>query len=153
MTPNPIHILIKRVRPGFEDLPLPQPATQFSAGCDLRAAVETAIELPPMGRALVPTSFAIAIPNGFEGQVRPRSGLALKSGISIPNTPGTIDSDYRGELQVIVINLGSEPFTIHRGDRIAQLLITPVYRPTFVEVEELPDSERGEGGFGHTGKH
>ncbi|MDK9701239.1 MAG: dUTP diphosphatase [bacterium] len=150
---NPIHVQIKRVRTGFEDIPLPQPATPYSSGCDLRAAVETTIELPPMGRMLVPTSFAVAIPVGFEGQVRPRSGLALKAGISIPNTPGTVDSDYRGELQVIVINLSQETFTIHRGDRIAQLVITPVYSPQFVEVEELPESERGEGGFGHTGKH
>ena len=152
MSSELLTILVTRVRTGFDDLPLPQPATLFSAGCDLRAAVETDLVLQPMARALVPTGFAIAIPQGYEGQVRPRSGLALKHGLTIPNSPGTIDADYRGELQVILQNLGTESFTIHRGDRIAQLIIAPVMSVKFEEVPVLPDTERGAGGFGHSGR-
>jgi dUTP pyrophosphatase len=136
--------------PGAEDLPLPAPATGGSAGVDLAAAVERDLVLPPGGRARVPTGLRIALPPGFEGQVRPRSGLALR-GLVLPNSPGTIDPDYRGEVQVIVWNAGSEPLTIRRGDRIAQLVVAPVARVEWEEVAELDATARGEGGFGHTG--
>ncbi len=145
-------ILVTRVRAGFDDLPLPQPATEFSAGCDLRAAIDSELVLLPMKRMLIPTGIAIAIPEGFEGQVRPRSGLAWKHGITVTNSPGTIDADYRGEVQVILQNLGEEPFHIQRGDRIAQLVIAPVVHVRLEQVTELPSSERGAGGFGHSGK-
>jgi dUTP pyrophosphatase len=131
-------------------LPVPSPATPGSAGCDLCAAVESELVLAPGGRMLVPTGFAIALPEGYEAQVRPRSGLALRHGIVVPNAPGTIDADYRGELKVILMNAGSEPFTLRRGDRIAQLVVAPVLRATFDEVPELDETDRGEGGFGHT---
>ena len=124
-------------------------ATGGSAGLDLRA--DAAITLAPGERALVPTGLAIAIPEGFEGQVRPRSGLALREGITCLNSPGTIDSDYRGELGVILANLGQKPVTIQRGDRIAQLVVARVERAELVEGKTLPQSRRGEGGFGHTG--
>jgi dUTP pyrophosphatase len=137
---------------GAEDLPLPKPATPGSAGVDLAAAVAEALVVPPGGRALVPTGLRIAVPEGYEAQVRPRSGLALRDGIVLPNSPGTIDSDYRGEVQVIVWNAGDRPFTIERGDRIAQLVVAPVARVTWQEVSDLDDTERGAGGFGHTGR-
>jgi dUTP pyrophosphatase len=123
-----------------------------SAGADLRAAVSQPLRLAPGARELVPSGFAIELPEGYEAQVRPRSGLALKHGISLPNAPGTIDADYRGEIKVILINLGSEPFTVERGDRIAQLVVAPVTRVAYVEVEEIDGSDRGAGGFGHTGR-
>jgi len=129
----------------------PRPATAGSAGSDLRAAVEHEIVIAPGERVLVPTGFCMAIPEGYEGQVRPRSGLALRHGIALPNAPGTIDADYRGELKVIVMNLGDAPFVIARGDRIAQLVVVPVPAVEFVEVADLDDTARGEGGFGHTG--
>jgi len=129
----------------------PSPATAGSAGSDLRAAVEHEIAIAPGERALVPTGFRIAIPEGYEGQVRPRSGLALRHGVTLPNAPGTIDADYRGELKVIVMNLGDAPFVIARGDRIAQLVVVPVPAVEFGEVADLDDTARGEGGFGHTG--
>lgn len=135
--------------PHGEGLPLPARATPGSAGCDLCAAVEA--ELEPGDRVLIPTGFAIALPEGYEAQVRPRSGLALKHGIVLPNAPGTIDADYRGELQVILMNAGSLPFRVRRGDRIAQLVVAPVARAEFEEVEVLDPTERGAGGFGHTG--
>jgi dUTP pyrophosphatase len=116
---------------------------------DVVAAID--LTIPPMGRMLVPTGFAVAVPDGYEMQLRPRSGLALKHGISLPNTPATIDSDYRGELQVILMNLGATDFVVKRGDRIAQMLIQKVESVEFVEVETLPDSVRGIGGFGSTG--
>jgi len=151
-----IEIRIFRVRGARDgDLPLPAPATAGSAGLDLRAALEAELELAPGARALVPTGFALAIPPGFEGQVRPRSGLALRHGITLPNAPGTIDSDYRGEVSVILQNGGKEPFVVRRGDRIAQLVIAPVLRAELIEVhsaDALGASERGEGGFGHTGR-
>jgi len=137
--------------PGNDDLPLPAPATAGSSGVDLRAALAEVLVLRPGERRLVPTGFAVAIPEGFEGQVRPRSGAALKQGLALPNAPGTIDSDYRGELAVILINLGQEAVTLRRGDRIAQLVIAPVARARFEEVAELPPTDRGAGGFGHTG--
>jgi len=133
-------------------LPLPSPATAGSAGVDLSAAVEKDLLIPPGGRALVPTGFAIALPEGFEAQVRPRSGLALRHGLTLPNAPGTIDSDYRGEIQVILLNAGHEPFRVRRGDRIAQLVVAPVTRVAFEEVEQLAGTGRGAGGFGHTGQ-
>lgn len=133
-------------------LPLPAAATAGSAGFDLPAAIEAELTLQPGRRELVPTGFAIAIPEGYEGQVRPRSGLALRHGIVLPNAPGTIDSDYRGELKVILMNAGSEPFTLRPGDRIAQLVIAPVVRVEWEEVESLPDTQRGAGGFGHSGR-
>lgn len=134
-----------------QDLPLPAPATAGAAGVDLSAAVDAELVLEPGARALVPTGLALAIPAGFEGQVRARSGLALRHGIVLPNAPGTIDSDYRGELQVILWNAGREPFRVARGDRIAQLVIVRVAQVAWQEVEALPPTDRGAGGFGHTG--
>ncbi len=136
--------------PHAEGLPLPSRATAHSAGMDLVAAVEVVIA--PGERKLVPTGLKVAVPEGYELQLRPRSGLALKHGISLPNTPATIDADYRGELQVILINFGSESFAVKRGDRIAQMLVQRVEPVTFREVPVLPESGRGEGGFGSTGK-
>jgi dUTP pyrophosphatase len=132
-------------------LPLPSYATPDSAGLDLRSASQEPIVLSPGQRELVPTGLIVEIPRGYEGQVRPRSGLALKNGISLVNTPGTIDSDYRGELKVILINLGEDLFMVNYGDRIAQLVIAPVIQAQIVEVDELSDSDRGSGGFGSTG--
>lgn len=143
-----IPVPVKRL-PHFAGLDLPAYATDGAAGMDVLAA-EDAI-LPPGGRHAVPTGLALAVPDGFELQVRPRSGLALKHGISLPNTPGTIDSDYRGELKIILINLGDQPFEVRRGDRIAQLVLAPVVRATWLKVDELDETHRGEGGFGSTG--
>ena len=134
------------------DLPLPAYMTPEAAGMDLFAAVTEPLLLPPGDRVLVPTGLQIALPAGFEGQIRPRSGLAVKHGITVLNSPGTIDADYRGEIKVILINLGQEPYTITRGDRIAQLIVSKVEKASIILCEELPDSERGSGGFGHTGK-
>lgn len=139
-------------RPGAEDLPLPAYATSGAAGLDLRAAVDEPVEVAPGERTVIPTGLSIAVPAGYEAQVRPRSGLALKHGILLPNSPGTIDSDYRGELQVIVLNTGTGPFVIRRGDRIAQLVLAPVVRLSWQELDELPETPRGEGGFGSTGE-
>ncbi len=143
-------IRITRLRDA-QDLPLPSQGTPGSAGFDLHAAVETAITLDPGARTRVPTGLAIAVPEGYEAQVRPRSGLAFRHGIVLPNAPGTIDSDYRGEIQVIVMNAGDEAFRIERGDRIAQLVVAPVVVARFVEVSDLDATERGAGGFGSTG--
>ena len=145
-----IRVPITRLR-GAEDLPLPSRATPGAAGFDLHAAVEGDLRIAARERVLVPTGLAIAVPEGFEAQVRPRSGLALRHGIVLPNAPGTIDSDYRGEIQVIVMNTGNEPFIVRRGDRIAQLVIAPVAIAVWNEVAELDVTERGQGGFGHTG--
>ncbi len=136
---------------GSEDLPLPAYQTADSAAVDLHAAVNAPVELRPGDIKLIPTGLAIALPPGYEAQVRPRSGLAVKHGLSLPNTPATIDADYRGEIQVPMINHGQAPFTIERGMRIAQMLVKPVPRIVWDEVDELPDSTRGAGGFGHTG--
>lgn len=136
------------------DLPLPAYATAGSAGLDLLAAIDAPLTLAPSSRALVPTGLIIALPDGHEAQVRPRSGLALKNGITVLNSPGTIDSDYRGEVKVILANLGDEPFSVTRGMRIAQMVVAPVTRLAWVEVageEQLPASGRGAGGFGSTG--
>lgn len=137
--------------PHGEGLPLPSYATDGAAGMDLLAAVAAPLVIPPGGRALVPTGLRIALPAGHELQVRPRSGLALKHGIMLPNSPGTIDEDYRGELQVIVLNGGAEPFIVERGMRIAQAVLAPVTRAAWAEVAELPETVRGQGGFGSTG--
>jgi len=148
--------LAARVRvlrqPGGEGLDVPRPATRGSAGMDLSAAVDSDVVLAPGERALIPTGFAFAIPEGFEAQVRPRSGLALDHGIVLPNAPGTIDSDYRGEVRVILMNLGNEPFVVRRGERIAQMIVSPLARVALEEVEELDATPRGQGGFGHTGR-
>ncbi|NLL36010.1 MAG: dUTP diphosphatase [Fretibacterium sp.] len=132
-----------------EDLPLPSYATSGSVGMDLRASA--ALAIPPGGRALVPTGLKLSIPEGYEAQIRGRSGLALKHGIMVPNAPGTIDSDYRGEVGVILANIGTEPFRIEPGDRIAQMVFSPVAHVQWHEVEVLDETERGEGGFGSTG--
>jgi dUTP pyrophosphatase len=137
--------------PHGRDLPLPAYATAGAAGCDLHAAVEAPLEIPPGGRALVPTGIAIALPEGAEAQVRPRSGLALRHGVTCLNSPGTIDADYRGEVGVILANLGEAPFVVARGMRIAQLVVAPVARVAWDEVAELPATLRGAGGFGSTG--
>lgn len=133
------------------DLPLPAYETEQSAGMDLSAAVVDDMPLPSGQRALVPTGLCIALPSGYEVQIRPRSGLAVNYGLTVLNAPGTIDSDYRGEIKVVLINLGPEEYTIRRGTRIAQLVIAPVMRGVWDEVEELPPSPRGDGGFGSTG--
>jgi dUTP pyrophosphatase len=137
--------------PGAEDLPLPSRATSGSSGYDLRAAIERDVEVAPGERILIPTGFSIAVPQGYEAQVRPRSGLALEHGIVLPNAPGTIDADYRGEIKVIVMNAGDAKFVVHRGDRIAQLVIAPVTTAEWEEVATLESTGRGAGGFGHTG--
>ena len=139
--------------PHGEGLEMPAYATAGAAGCDLRAAIEAPLLILPGGRALVPTGLAVAIPEGYEGQVRIRSGLAHDKGLLVVNAPGTIDSDYRGEIRVIVANLGTEPVTLERGQRIAQLVFAPVSRARFERVADLPKTLRGEGGFGSTGKH
>ena len=148
-----VEVRIRRL-PHAEGLPLPAYETAHAAGMDLRAAVEEGapLTLAPGARAMVPTGLAIALPEGFEAQVRPRSGLAARHGITCLNTPGTIDADYRGEVKVILVNLGSEPFEIARGERIAQMVVAPVTRAVWAEVEELDDTTRGAGGFGSTGK-
>lgn len=145
-----VAVRIKRL-PHGEGLPLPAYATDGAAGMDVCAAED--VELAPGGRHAVATGFAVAIPDGYEIQVRPRSGLAFKHGISVPNAPGTIDSDYRGELKVLLINHGQDSFSIARGDRVAQLVLAPVTRAAFTEVEDLDETERGAGGFGSTGGH
>jgi dUTP pyrophosphatase len=143
--------MIIRITNRCPDLPAPARATPHASGFDLRAAVDTPVVLQGGERALVPTGISIAIPPGFEGQVRPRSGLAARHGIGVVNAPGTIDADYRGEIAVILVNLGGEPFTVQRGDRIAQLVIAPVPACELQEVTELDDTSRGIGGFGSTG--
>ena len=131
---------------------MPARATAGSAGFDLHAALDKDLVLDPGDRGLVPTGFAIAVPEGYEAQVRPRSGLALRHGLVLPNAPGTIDADYRGELSVIVMNAGRDPITLRRGDRIAQMVIAPVANARFLEVDTLDETGRGAGGFGHTGR-
>lgn len=147
-SPNDIPVPVKRL-PHAEGLDLPAYATEGAAGMDVLAAED--VTLAPGTRHAVATGLALAIPPGYEVQVRPRSGLALKHGISVPNAPGTIDSDYRGELRVILINHGAEPFAVRRGDRVAQLVLAPVVRARWLEVEDLDETARGEGGFGSTG--
>jgi dUTP pyrophosphatase len=137
--------------PHAEGLPLPEYATAHAAGMDLHAAVDADMTLAPGAHALVPTGLSIALPEGFEAQVRPRSGLAAKHAVTVLNTPGTIDADYRGEVKVILINLGQEPFIIERGMRIAQMIVAPYSRVQWTETDTLPETARGAGGFGSTG--
>jgi len=145
-----ITVKISRL-PHGEGLPLPAAKTTASAGLDLAAAVEEAVLIPPGGRTLIPTGFAMALPPGYEAQVRPRSGLAVEHGVTVLNAPGTIDADYRGEVKVPLINLGDAPFTVTRGMRIAQLVVAPVATIQLVEAVTLDDTPRGRGGFGSTG--
>lgn len=146
-----ITVPIIRVREGFDDFPLPTYATAGAAGMDLRAAIAEPITIQPLARIAIPTGIAIALPSGYECQVRPRSGLAIRHGLTMINSPGTVDEDYRGEIQVLMVNLGNEPFTIQRGDRIAQAVIARYERIEWEEQTELETSERGTGGFGSTG--
>jgi dUTP pyrophosphatase len=148
--PVPLHVPIRQL-PHAEGLPLPAYATEGAAGLDLVAAVAAPVTLAPGERKLVPTGIAIAVPPGFEAQVRPRSGLALKHGITVLNAPGTVDADYRGEVGVILINHGQQPFTINRGERIAQLVVAAYGRVDWLAVADLPETARGAGGFGSTG--
>ncbi|MEP3045215.1 MAG: dUTP diphosphatase [Roseibium sp.] len=146
-----VKLEFKRLGHG-KDLPLPAYQSELAAGLDLLAAVEVPLDLAPGERALVPTGLSMALPTGFEAQVRPRSGLAAKHGVTVLNTPGTIDADYRGEVKVILINLGADTFQISRGDRIAQMVVAPVLQAQIVEVETLSETDRGSGGFGSTGR-
>jgi dUTP pyrophosphatase len=133
------------------DLPLPGYETPHAAGMDLRAALEKPVTLQPGQRRLIPTGLQMALPAGYEAQIRPRSGLAYRNGITMLNTPGTIDADYRGEVKVLAVNLGEDAFTVHHGDRIAQMVVAPISRFVVEESSELPETKRGEGGFGSTG--
>lgn len=146
-----IAVLIRRL-PGNEDIPLPQYQSAEAVAMDIHAAVLETARLAPGEILLVPCGFSVAVPEGFEAQIRPRSGLAAKSGVTVVNSPGTIDPDYRGEVKVALVNLGKTAFTVERGMRIAQMLIVPIPRVRWQEVAELPETVRGEGGFGHTGQ-
>lgn len=148
--PVPLRLEVRRL-PGSEDMALPGYETEGASGLDLRAAVKEPLTLHPGEIRLVPTGLAVAVPRGYEGQIRPRSGLALRYGIGMVNSPGTIDSDYRGEIGLIVVNWGREPFVIKRGDRIAQMVIAAVSKAEVVEVDSLESTPRGDGGFGHSG--
>ena len=148
---NTVRIAVTRL-PHNADLALPNYETPQSAGMDLAAAVDSPVTLVPGARDMIPTGLALALPAGYEAQIRPRSGLAAKNGFTVLNTPGTVDSDYRGEVKVVLINLGDEEFVIERGMRIAQILISPVTQCHFMEVNTLPNTDRGTGGFGSTGK-
>jgi dUTP pyrophosphatase len=147
---QPVIIGVQRLRPSPEALPLPQYMTAGAAGMDLMADVVDAVELQPGARALVPTGIAVEIPVGFEAQIRPRSGLALRHGVTLLNSPGTIDADYRGEIKVLLVNLGDRPYTVRRAERIAQMVVAPVARAELLETASLAASPRGAGGFGHT---
>lgn len=152
MTNSTVTIRISRIGGSADDIPLPAYATDGSSGMDIHAAVQSDLVVKPGETTLIPTGFKLEIPHGYEGQVRPRSGLAIKHGIGILNTPGTIDSDYRGEVKVILTNFGKNDFVIKRRDRIAQLVIVPVVRAMWHEVPDVDETSRGTGGFGHTGK-
>ena len=145
-----MNILFKKLSHA-EDLPLPSYESEFAAGMDIRAALNESVELKPGSRTLIPTGLKMALPQGYEAQIRPRSGLAYRNGITMLNTPGTIDADYRGEVKVLAVNLGDEPFVINHGDRVAQMVIAPVTQAEVKEVEDLSETERGPGGFGSTG--
>ena len=145
-----VKINIQRME-GNEDLPLPRYMSDGASGMDLFAAVTDSVVIPAGEVTLIPIGIRIALPEGFEAQIRPRSGLAARHGIGLLNSPGTIDSDYRGEIKIIMFNFGKEPFTINRGDRIAQMIITRVARAILIEQDDLEDTQRGSGGFGHTG--
>jgi dUTP pyrophosphatase len=149
---SPVTVKVRRVRTHPEPLPLPRYETALAAGMDLRADIDGALTLGPLERAAVPTGLALALPPGYEAQVRPRSGLALKHGLTVLNPPGTVDADYRGEVHVLLVNLSNEPFTLRRGERIAQLVVAPVTQVVLEEVVVLEATERGEGGFGSTGR-
>ena len=140
-----------RLRKKEAGIPLPRYESSGAAGMDIRAFIEAEITIPPMGRAKIPTGLFVEIPQGYEAQIRPRSGLAARQGVTVLNAPGTIDSDYRGEVEVLLVNLGDEPFTVKNGDRIAQMVISPVSRANFSEVKSLSETDRGNGGFGSTG--
>ena len=148
MSVDTVTVRIRRLRDGIE---LPRAMSERAAGLDLAAALDAPVVLAPLERALVPTGLAISLPEGYEAQIRPRSGLALRLGLTLLNTPGTIDSDYRGELRLIVINLGNEPVTIENGERLAQMIVARVARVEWAEVDELDETKRGGGGFGSTG--
>lgn len=150
MVDDGLCVLVKRARPAEDPLPLPAYESSAAAGLDLRADIDGEIRLRPGQRALVPTGMVFEIPMGFEGQIRPRSGLALRHGVTLLNSPGTVDSDYRGEVGVLLVNLGAEDFTVRRGDRIAQMIVAPVRRVALREVGKLASTERGAGGFGST---
>ncbi|MFZ1729483.1 MAG: dUTP diphosphatase [Bacteroidota bacterium] len=152
MTPIRVEVKVTRLQPGFEDIPLPEYATELAAGVDLRAALTETLELNPGDIIAVPTNLAIELPPQYEAQIRPRSGLALKHGIILPNSPGTIDADYRGEIKVIMSNIGKAPYLIERGERIAQLVIAPVTHVQWLESTDLNETDRGSGGFGHSGR-
>ncbi len=147
---NRLNVRIRRLR-GGDDIDLPRYMTEHSAGMDLYADVDEDIMLPPMKRVMVPTGISVALPDGFEAQIRPRSGLAVKYGIALVNSPGTIDADYRGEIKVLLINLGDAPFVVKRGERIAQMVVHEVSRVEWTLVDQLDKTGRGDGGFGHTG--
>ena len=147
-----VQIKMQHITDKFSDILLPEYATEGSSGLDLRAAVETEMKIEKGKVGLVPTNLKVEIPIGYEIQIRPRSGLAAKNGIGVLNSPGTIDSDYRGEIKVILFNFSEEDFIIKRGDRIAQMVVSKVYRADLIVTDELNDSKRGDGGFGHTGK-
>lgn len=151
-SPNPVRVKISRIDDSFADIPLPAYATEHSAGMDIVAAVGDKFVLKAGETALIPSGFRIALPPGFEAQVRPRSGLAIKHQIGIMNSPGTIDADYRGEVRVVLTNFGKADFVIHRGDRIAQMVIARCARAEWDESASLDETERGAGGFGHTGR-
>ncbi len=148
---DPVRVRVLRVG-GGRAAPLPERATAHAAGFDLRADLPEALIVPPGGRAAVPTGLALEIPEGYEGQVRPRSGLAMRHGLTVANAPGTIDADYRGEVKVLLVNLGAEAVTIQPGDRIAQLVVHRLPEVVLVEADALRETERGNGGFGHTGE-
>jgi dUTP pyrophosphatase len=149
---SPLKVHVRRVRPHPAPLPLPRYETELAAGLDLRADIDGERVLQPLERVVVPTGIAIALPRGYEGQIRPRSGLALKHGITLLNAPGTVDADYRGEVQVVLVNLSSEPYTLRRGDRVAQLVVASVAPVALHEVEVLEETSRGGNGFGSTGR-
>lgn len=149
---EPPTIRVSRLRPEADaDIPLPQYMTPQAAGLDVCAAIRNDLDLEPGAITLIPTGFSIAIPEGFEAQIRPRSGLAVKHGIGLINSPGTIDADYRGEVMIAVINLGKKRYTFHRGDRIAQMVVNRIFKATLTVVEKLDETDRNTGGFGHTG--
>ncbi|MEE8137650.1 MAG: dUTP diphosphatase [Thermoanaerobaculia bacterium] len=150
MEAEPLVVRVRRLAHGA-GLPLPERASPGSSGLDLRAAIEAEQVLDPGARALIPTGLVLELPGGWEGQVRPRSGLAARHGVSLLNTPGTVDSDFRGEIKVLLVNLGAEPFTLRRGDRIAQLVIAPLARVVLEAADRLSNTARGEGGFGSSG--
>ena len=152
MTPAPLIQIQRLGRQRNGDLSLPRYMTAGSAGMDIEAAVDGRLVIDPMQIRLVPTGFALALPEGYEAQIRPRSGLAVKHGVTVVNAPGTVDADYRGEIKVALINLGAVPYVLERGERMAQMVIQQVYRATLREVPHLPASQRAAGGFGHTGR-